>query len=60
LNTEKDYQFNKSILWAFLVIIPILGIVYVAYTQQELLFGEKSFDKANISVQTKTTEFRIL
>lgn len=54
LNTEKDYQFNKSILWAFLVIIPILGIVYVAYTQQELLFGEKSFDKANISVQTKT------
>ncbi len=54
VNVEKDYKFNKSILWAFLIIIPVLGILYVAYTQQELLFGKKSFDKANISVQTKT------
>lgn len=54
VNTEKDYKFNKSILWAFLIIIPVLGILYVAYTQQELLFGKKSFDKTNISVQTKT------
>ncbi|WP_294225922.1 hypothetical protein [Chryseobacterium sp. sg2396] len=53
-NTEKDYQFNKSILWAFLIIIPVLGIIYVAYTQQELLFGKKSFDDTPISVQTKT------
>ncbi|KQT24707.1 hypothetical protein ASG22_12015 [Chryseobacterium sp. Leaf405] len=53
-NSDKDYKFNKSILWAFLIIIPILGILYVAYTQQELLFGKKSFDKTNISVQTKT------
>ncbi|WP_294295986.1 hypothetical protein [uncultured Chryseobacterium sp.] len=53
-NAEKDYKFNKSILWAFLIIIPVLGITYVAYTQQELLFGKKSFDNANISVQTKT------
>lgn len=52
--SQKDYKFNKSILWAFLIIIPILGILYVAYTQQELLFGKKSFDKTNISVQTKT------
>ena len=54
VNTEKDYKFNKSILWAFLVIIPVLGIIYVGYSQQELLFGKKSFDKTNISVQTKT------
>ena len=54
VNSEKDYTFNKSILWAFLIIIPVLGILYVAYTQQELLFGKKSFDKTNISVQTKT------
>ncbi|SIP91880.1 hypothetical protein SAMN05880574_102100 [Chryseobacterium sp. RU37D] len=53
VNAEKDYKFNKSILWAFLIIIPVLGILYVAYTQQELLFGKKSFDK-NISIQTKT------
>ncbi|SDQ51500.1 hypothetical protein SAMN05421664_1877 [Chryseobacterium soldanellicola] len=48
-NPEKDYQFNKSILWIFLFIIPVVGILVVAYTQQDLLFGKKSF-----SVQTKT------
>lgn len=51
-NTDKDYKFNKSILWIFLFIIPVLGILYVAFTQQELLFGKKSFD--TVSVQTKT------
>ncbi|GAB0155589.1 hypothetical protein CHRYSEOSP005_08500 [Chryseobacterium sp. Alg-005] len=51
-NVEEDYRFNKSILWAFLFIIPALGLVCLAYTQQELLFGKKSFD--TISVQTKT------
>lgn len=53
-NVKKDYKFNKSILWAFLIIIPVLGIIYVAYTQQELMFGEKSFENTPISVQTKT------
>ncbi len=53
-NTGKDYRFNKSILWIFLIIIPALGILYVAYTQQELLFGEKSFSKTTPSVQTRT------
>lgn len=53
-NSGKDYRFNKSILWIFLIIIPVLGILYVAYTQQELLFGEKSFSKITPSVQTRT------
>ncbi|NML58554.1 hypothetical protein [Chryseobacterium cheonjiense] len=53
-NSGKDYRFNKSILWIFLIIIPVLGILYVAYTQQELLFGEKSFGNTNPSVQTRT------
>lgn len=52
--SEKDYRFNKSILRIFLIVIPVLGLLYVAYTQQELLFGKKSFDKANVSVQTTT------
>ncbi|SEM77305.1 hypothetical protein SAMN05421856_106222 [Chryseobacterium taichungense] len=51
---EKDYKFNKSILWIFLIIIPVAGILYVAFTQQELLFGKKSFDPATVSVQTTT------
>lgn len=48
-DAEKDYIFNKSVLWAFLIVIPVLGLVFLAFTQQELLFGKKSF-----SVQTKT------
>ena len=51
-NREKDYKFKKTILWIFLLIIPILGIAYFAVTQKELLFGKKSFNK--VSVQTST------
>ncbi|MCT2408259.1 hypothetical protein NZD88_11965 [Chryseobacterium antibioticum] len=51
-NREKDYTFKKSVLWIFLVAVPVLGIIYLAFTQQELLFGKKSFDK--VSVQTST------
>ncbi|AZA81082.1 hypothetical protein C1637_00415 [Chryseobacterium lactis] len=51
-NREKDYKFNKSILWIFLLIIPVLGILYFVFTQQELLFGKKTFNK--VSVQTST------
>lgn len=51
-NREKDYTFKKSVLWIFLVAVPVLAIVYLAFTQQELLFGKKSFDK--VSVQTST------
>ncbi|REC75193.1 hypothetical protein DRF60_16215 [Chryseobacterium elymi] len=49
---EKDYTFKKSILWIFLLVIPVLGILYLAFTQRELLFGKESFDK--VSVQTST------
>lgn len=50
--SKKDYKFNKSILWIFLFAVPVLGIAYAGYSQQELIFGKKSFD--SISVQTKT------
>ena len=49
---EKDYQFSKSILWIFLVAIPIAGLIYLGITQKELIFGNKSFD--SLSAQTKT------
>ncbi|KMQ66851.1 hypothetical protein ACM46_04955 [Chryseobacterium angstadtii] len=51
-NREKDYQFKKTILWTFLIAVPVAGIAYLAFTQQELLFGKKSFEK--VSVQTST------
>lgn len=50
--SKKDYTFNKSILWTFLFVVPVLGIAYLGYSQQDLIFGKKSFD--SISVQTKT------
>jgi len=52
VNREKDFKFKKTILWVFLLVIPVLGILYLAFTQQELLFGKKSFNK--VSVQTST------
>lgn len=52
VNREKDFKFRKTILWVFLLIIPVLGILYLAFTQQELIFGKKSFK--NVSVQTST------
>lgn len=58
-NKEKDYQFNKSILWVFLFIVPVLGMLYLAYTQQELIFGKKSFDDVSVQTKTKRIEKKI-
>ena len=40
--TENSYKFNKSILWIFLVAIPVAGILYFGIANPELLFGKKS------------------
>lgn len=48
---ENDYVFNKSILWAFLFIVPVGAILYLALTNKDKIFGKKSFD---ISVKTST------
>lgn len=58
-NTEKDYKFNKSILWIFLFIVPVLGMLYLAYSQQELIFGNKSFDSLSAQTKTKRIEKKI-
>ena len=51
-DTDKDYKFSKSILWIFLIAIPIAGLLYFGITQKELIFGKKSLD--SLSAQTKT------
>lgn len=47
-----EYRFSKHVLWLFLIILPVLLLVYFAITNQELLFGKKSFD--DISVKNAT------
>lgn len=53
-NTEElgNYKFNNSILWLFLLIIPILGLLFLGIKNQEMLFGKKSFK--DVSVKTAT------
>ena len=44
-NIPKDTNKTVSVLlWIFLLVIPVLGLLYFGYTQQELIFGKKSFD----------------
>ena len=46
---EEDYKYNKSILWAFLVLMPVAGILYFAATQKEKIFGKASFESLELS-----------
>lgn len=56
---EKDYKFSRSVLWIFLFIIPVLGMLYLAYTQKELLFGNQSFDSLSVQTKTKRIENKV-
>lgn len=47
-----DYRLNRSILWWFLILLPTAGLLVLAFTQQERLFGKASF--AEVSVKTST------
>lgn len=39
---EKD-SFGKTILWTFLIAVPVAGLVYLAITQKDKIFGKESF-----------------
>lgn len=49
---EGDYKFNRSLLWIFLLILPIVGIIVLAFTQRERIFGKKSFDDLSVTTST--------
>ncbi|MGC4128154.1 MAG: hypothetical protein QM564_01045 [Bergeyella sp.] len=49
---KETYRFNNSILWIFLIAVPVAGLAYLGITRQEKIFGKKSFE--NISVKTST------
>lgn len=50
-DTDNQYVFSKSLLWTFLFIIPVGGIIYLALNYKDKIFGKKSFD---MSVKTST------
>lgn len=41
---EKDYQLQKSILWGFLVGVPLLVLLFLGIQHRELIFGKSSFE----------------
>lgn len=51
-NSAGDYRLQNSVLWTFLVAVPLAGMAFLAFTQSDRLFGKESF--SNISVQTST------
>ena len=48
----EQQKSSRWVLWLFLIIIPIAGLAYFVYLQQDLLFGTKTVDK--VSVQNAT------
>lgn len=46
-DSTKDYAFQRSILWAFLVIAPVLALVFLAVKNKDLLFGKASFENTH-------------
>lgn len=43
----KDYAFKKSILWGFLLIAPLVALVFLAIRHQDLIFGKASFENTH-------------
>ena len=50
-DSDNQYVFSKSILWTFLLIIPVGAILYLSINYKDKIFGKKSF---NLSVKTST------
>ena len=50
-----EYTFNRTILWTFLLIIPVVGLSVLAITQSNRLFGKKSFTVNNATHRIDST-----
>lgn len=45
--TNRKSGFNLSIIWAFLVLATVVGLGFLAFEHQELIFGKKSFQETS-------------
>lgn len=41
-NEEHQYVFNRSLLWSFLFILPVGGMLFLAFSHQNEIFGKPS------------------
>lgn len=51
-NSASGYHLSTSGLWLFLFILLVLGLLVLAFTQREKLFGKKSFDELQVKRST--------
>lgn len=55
-NLTENYRFGNFILWTFLFIIPILGLLGAGIWYSPMVFGKKSFE--TISIQKGTNRIQ--
>jgi len=62
-NEEHQYVFNRSLLWSFLFILPVGGMLFLAFSHQNEIFGKpstltvkKAISKKEKSLQTTTKD----
>lgn len=51
-SASEEHPITQYVFWIFLVIIPVIGLAYLAYTYQDILLGKK--DSKNITIKTST------
>ena len=53
---KKYYPLQRSILWIFLVVVPLVVLVYLSVVYQDLILGESSFENTHrIEKKDKST-----
>ena len=57
---EYQYVFNRSLLWSFLFIIPVGGIVYLACAHQDEIFGKPSVLTVKKAISKKEKSLPII
>lgn len=55
-NRTESTSFNNMILWTFLFVLPILGLLVAGVLYSDKVFGKKSFENLNIKKGTNRIE----
>lgn len=47
IKEEGDYLFKRTILWGFMVVAPLVALVFLGIRHQDLIFGKASFENTH-------------